>query len=82
MPCSRCEEKRLLCILAKGSTKCVKCVRSVMHYDGTFSARDYDKLQSEIMKLKRARCTALNRVQRKAVKMMSLNRRLKFLKAA
>jgi hypothetical protein len=82
MLCSRCEEKQLLCILAKGSMKCVKCVRSAVHCDGTFSAKDFDKLQFEIVKLERARRVALDRVQREAAEAVSLNRRLEFLEAA
>jgi hypothetical protein len=82
MPCSRCEEKQLLCILAKGSSKCVECVRSAVPCDGTFSAKDYDKLQSEIVKLERARRAALDRVQREAAEATSLNRRLESLEVA
>jgi hypothetical protein len=93
MPCSRCEEKQLLCILAKGSAKCVECVRSAVHCDGTFSAKDYDKLQSEIVKLERARRAVLERtrrdaaevsarMQRDAAEASSLDRRLESLEVA
>jgi hypothetical protein len=44
MPCSHYEEKQLLCILTKGLVKCVECVRSAVHCDETFSAKDYDRL--------------------------------------
>jgi hypothetical protein len=71
MPCSRCEERQLLCILAKGSAKCVECVRSAVHCNGTFSAKDYDKLQSEIVKLERARRAVLDRTRRDAVETAS-----------
>jgi hypothetical protein len=74
IPCSRCEEKQLLCILAKGSVKCVECVRSAVHCDGTFSAKDYDKLQSEMLKLEQARRAVLKRAQRDTAEAVSLDR--------
>jgi hypothetical protein len=62
MPCSACAISRSLYQFSPHSTKCADCVRRDIHYDGNFSADDFDRLTVKQKKLEVARDAILERL--------------------
>jgi hypothetical protein len=77
--CSCCEASRSLCVFAEGALKCNECVRKGRVCDGTFSREDFDRIEEEKRKLGAAQRAALERLQKEAAEVLSLERRLEAL---
>jgi hypothetical protein len=70
--CTSCTRARTLCVFSRDSSKCSKCTRKGVPYDGNFSKADFDKLLEEKDRLEVARTYAITEVA-------SLNERIKAL---
>jgi hypothetical protein len=70
--CTLCARARTLCVFSRDSSKCSKCTRKGVSYDGNFSKADFDKLLKEKDRLKVARTRAI-------IEAASLNKRIKAL---
>jgi hypothetical protein len=82
MPYSPCATSGSLYYFSEASTKCSKCVRCSVRYDGNFSADDFDRLHAKQGKLKRARQDALEWVTKDAVMTASLSHHIEALRKA
>jgi hypothetical protein len=82
MPCSSCATSRSLYYFSKASTKCLKYVHYNVHYDGNFSANDFDQLHAKQRKLERAHQDALERATKDTTAVVTLSHRIKALRKA
>jgi hypothetical protein len=62
MPCSVCAISGSVCLFSPHSIKCADYVRRGVHYDGNFSADDFNRLTAEQKKLEVARDAILERL--------------------
>jgi hypothetical protein len=70
--CTPCARARILYVFSRDLSKCSKCTRKGVSYDGNFSKADFNKLLEEKDRLKAARTHAI-------MEIASLNKRIKAL---